>query len=233
MIALITGATKGIGKAISHALANKGFDLILNSRTDGDLKSLKQELTDLHPGIEITLLPADLSVEKERTKVLEFLQNKFNLIDLLINNAGIYLPGSLMEEPEDHLNQSMSLNLMAPYHLTRGMFPLLKNSSVGQVINICSIASISPFSNGGAYSISKHAVLGFSRNLRAELMPHGIKVSSILPGSTWSDSWKGADLPRERLMEPEDVAKVVVCALELGPSAVLEEVVIRPMEGDL
>nr|MBS0038206.1 SDR family oxidoreductase [Saprospiraceae bacterium] len=169
MITLITGASKGIGNAISHALADKGYDLILNSRTVSELKSLKQEMQTLHPGIEITLLPADLSEEKARNQVLEYLIKKFAQIDLLINNAGIYLPGSMIEEPDDHLTQSIALNLMAPYHLTRGLFPLLKKSSGGQVINICSIASLSAFPNGGAYSISKHAVLGFSRNLREEL----------------------------------------------------------------
>ena len=232
MLALITGATKGIGYSISHALAKKGYDLILNSRTAADLKGLKKEISEKHPELRIATVTADLSSEEGRKGLLDQVGH-FSCIDALINNAGVFQTGKITEESDRILKNALELNLMAPYHLTRALLPQIQNSSQGHVVNICSVSSLQSFSNAGSYSISKHAMLGFSRNLRHELIPHGIKVTAVLPGSTWSDSWKGVDLPRTRLMEPEEVAKVVVCALSLGPSAVMEEVVLRPFEGDL
>ena len=89
------------------------------------------------------------------------------------------------------------------------------------------------YPNGGSYSISKFAMLGMSKVLRAELLQENIKVTSVMPGATWSNSWAGVDLPRERLMEPTDIAEAVMSALRMGPSAVVEDIIIRPQLGDL
>lgn len=234
MIALITGATKGIGKAITTAFAARGYEIIISSRSQKELELLKSELEHKFPGLVVRLFSADLSKKAEREKLINNIIENFSQLDLLINNAGVFLASdSIIKEEEEVLRYSMEVNLHAPYELSRGLISLLRKSNFAQIINICSVASIHAFSNGGSYSISKHAFLGFSRNLRAELMPEKIKVTSLLPGSTWSNSWAGADLPRERIMEPEDVARVVLCAIDLSPSAVMEEVVFGPMEGEL
>ena len=98
---------------------------------------------------------------------------------------------------------------------------------------MCSIASLNAYPNGGSYSISKFALLGFSKNLREELKTQGIKVTSIMPGGTWSDSWAGFEAPEERLMQARDIAEVVVSALRMSASAVVEDIVLRPQLGDL
>ena len=98
---------------------------------------------------------------------------------------------------------------------------------------MCSIASVAAYPNGGAYSISKFALLGFSKNLRSEMQPLGVKVTAILPGATWSDSWAGVDLPTERLMQAADIADICWAMWNLSPSAVAEEVILRPQLGDL
>ncbi|HHM20936.1 MAG TPA: SDR family NAD(P)-dependent oxidoreductase, partial [Bacteroidetes bacterium] len=103
----------------------------------------------------------------------------------------------------------------------------------GHIFNMCSIASLIAYPNGGSYTISKFALLGFSKVLREEMKDKGIKVTSILPGATWSASWAGVDLPKSRLMQPRDIARAVWCAWQMEPSAVVEDIVIRPQLGDL
>jgi len=103
----------------------------------------------------------------------------------------------------------------------------------GHIFNICSVASITAYPNGGSYSISKFALLGMSKVLREELKASGIKVTAVLPGATWSASWAGVDLPEERLMKASDIADSIYAASLLSPAAVIEEIIIRPQLGDL
>ena len=109
----------------------------------------------------------------------------------------------------------------------------MKTAGKGHIISICSVASIMAYSNGGAYSVSKYALYGLSRNLREELKPFGIRVTSILPGATYTASWEGADIPEERFMPAEDIAAVIWQAISLSDRTVMEDIVLRPMEGDL
>jgi short-subunit dehydrogenase len=124
-------------------------------------------------------------------------------------------------------------NLYSAYYLTRSVVPIMLPQKSGHIFNMCSIASLIAYPNGGAYSITKFALLGFSKVLREELKEKGIRVTSIMPGATWSNSWAGVDLPKERLMEAEDIASAILNAWKMGPSAVVEEVIIRPQLGDL
>lgn len=229
---IITGATKGIGKSIALLLAARGYHLLLCARTGEDLNALHTEITVKHPDCTVEIYPADLAQRSDRERLISQISEAHTYVDVLINNAGIYLPGNLLEEDAELIEKSLRLNLLAPYYLSRSLFPLLKSSSRPQIINIGSVGGLKPLKGGGTYSITKYAMKGLSDNLRLELKEFGIKVTTIHPGYTWSDSWKGADLPRERLMEPTDVAKVVCCALDLGKSAVLEEVVLRPVMGE-
>jgi short-subunit dehydrogenase len=151
-------------------------------------------------------------------------------VNVLINNAGIYIGGQIINEPENTLEHLLETNLMSAYRLTRR---ILSAKKPNHIFNICSVASLNAYPNGGAYSISKFALLGFSKNLREELKPLGIKVTAVLPGATWSDSWAGVELPRERLMEAKDIADSVWAAFVLSPSAVVEEILLRPILGDL
>jgi len=124
-------------------------------------------------------------------------------------------------------------NLYSAYHLSRAIVPNMITNGHGHIFNMCSIASKIAYPNGGSYSISKFALLGFSKVLREELKTQNIKVTSIMPGATWSASWEGVELPESRLMQAEDIAKVVWTALEMSPSAVIEDITLRPQLGDL
>jgi short-subunit dehydrogenase len=109
----------------------------------------------------------------------------------------------------------------------------MKVAKSGHIFTVCSIASLAAYPGGGAYSISKYALLGFTKNLRQELKEHGIKVTAIIPGAVYTDSWKGSGVPEERIMEAEDIARMVFAATQLSPQATVEEILVRPQLGDL
>ena len=153
--------------------------------------------------------------------------------DILINNAGQFIPGSIHNEEEGILEQMIEVNLYSAYHLTRTVLPAMIAAKRGHIFNICSIASLHAYHNGGSYSISKFALLGFSKNLREELKPHGIKVTAVCPGATMSASWNGSNIDPKRIMEAEDVAKMVYASSLLSPMAAVEDIIMRPQLGDL
>lgn len=233
MRAVITGATKGIGAAIAKLFAEKGVDLAICSRSDQDLEKTKNKLKEINPKIEIIYKAANLRSKSETQSFGLFVVQKWGNIDILVNNAGLFIPGQIHDEPDGNLENMIETNLYSAYHLSRIFVPGMIGKNSGHIINMCSIASLFSYPNAGAYTISKFAMLGMSKVLRDELKDKGIRVTSILPGGTWSNSWAGSDLPRERIMEPEDIAKVTWNAIELGKSAVVEEIIIRPQKGDL
>ena len=141
-------------------------------------------------------------------------------------------------EEEGLLEKLMGINLYSAYHLTRHILSAMKGNeaiqgSRGHIINISSIAALKAYANGGAYSVSKFAMQGFSKNLREELMPYGIKVSTINPGATWTDSWNGSGVDPQRILQTADIAGIVWSITQLSPQAVVEDIVIRPLLGDL
>ena len=231
--AVITGATKGIGRAIAEALATEGYDLAVCSRHEADLQALQEDFADRFPHSEVLIKAVDVSQKKEITEFAQFVVNQWNRVDVLVNNAGVFIPGSIKNEAEDALETMLQVNLMSAYNLTRALLPTMEARKRGYIFNLCSAASIRAYTNGGSYSISKFALLGFSKNLREELKETGIKVTSILPGATWSDSWAGFEAPESRLMQARDIAEVVVSALRMSASAVIEEILMRPQLGDL
>ena len=138
-----------------------------------------------------------------------------------------------MDEDEDVLEKTLNTNLFSAYYLTKKLAPQFINQKSGYIINMCSVASIKAYENGGSYSISKFALLGFSKVLREELKEYNIKVSSILPGATLTDSWHGTDLPESRFSKPEDIAELIYTITQLSAFSVVEDLVIRPQLGDI
>ena len=231
--AVITGATKGIGRAIAEALATEGYDLAVCSRHQEDLDALKTEFNARFPDIKILTKAVDVSQKKEVLEFADSITQTWERVDVLVNNAGILISGSIQNEADDALETMLNVNLMSAYNLTRALLPTMLARKRGYIFNLCSTASIRVCTNGGSYSISKFALLGFSKNLREELKETGIKVTSILPGSTWSDSWAGFDAPESRLMQARDIGEVVISALRMSASAVIEEILMCPQLGDL
>jgi short-subunit dehydrogenase len=233
MNAVVTGSTKGIGRAIVFALLKDGWNVAVTSRNETDLAELKAEAFQLYPAQQCFIHRVDFSKKEETIQYGQLLNSIWQEIDLVVNNVGIFLPGSVHMEGDGALEMMIETNLYSAYHLTRELLPGMMKRRKGTIINMCSIASFMAYPNGGSYTISKFAMLGFSKVLREEMKSYGIKVTAIMPGSTWSDSWKGVDFPDERLMPPEDVAEAVLSITRMSPSSVVEEIIIRPQLGDL
>ncbi|MGQ0739838.1 MAG: SDR family oxidoreductase [Bacteroidota bacterium] len=232
MNVIITGASKGIGKAIAEIFAANGHNLFICSRGEVALYKTMEELMTKYPAVAIKAKPFDLS-KKEQAKEFGNWCLSFAVPDILVNNAGMFEPGSVHNEPEGTLESQVATNLYNAYHLTRTVLPKMMKRRSGHVFNICSIASLHAYVNGGAYSISKFALYGFSKNLREEMKPHGIKVTSVHPGAVITDSWGNYDNSSMRIMETDDIAKMVYAASQLSLAACVEDIVIRPQLGDL
>ncbi|MBK7425674.1 MAG: SDR family oxidoreductase [Saprospiraceae bacterium] len=232
MLIVITGGTKGIGRATAIKFAQNKYDIALCSRNADDASTFAAELAALY-SVKTLGMGADLSIKSDILAFGNAVLQKWENVDILVNNAGIFLAGPIFEEPDGHLEKMMETNLYSAYHLTRLLIGSLKNTGNGQIFNMCSIASFMAYPNGGSYSITKFALLGFSKVLRAELMGQNVKVTAVMPGATWSASWDGAPFPEERLMRAEEIASILFDTAQLHPTAVVEEIIIRPLLGDL
>ena len=231
--AIVTGASQGIGKAITDKLLSEGFSVAVCARSKDKLKALEAEWNEKYPEASVIVYNADLTNKEELFAFADTALSNFPEIDILVNNAGNYLPGVLAEEPEGLLESMIEINLYSAYHLTRKILPAMKTGSSGHIFNMCSVASLKAYPNGGAYSISKYALLGFSENLREELKPYSIKVTAICPGATHTPSWEGSGVPQDRIMEVADIAEMLWSAYKLSPQANVDTIVMRPVKGDL
>jgi short-subunit dehydrogenase len=233
MNAVITGASRGIGKALAQMFALHGYNLFLCSKTESHLLAAIEELKTAYPNVTIDGKALDIGDKTEAKLFGEWVLNNTDSIDVLINNAGTFIQGDVSDEEEGVLEKMLEVNLYSAYYTTRAILPRMKIQRHGHIFTICSIASLAAYPGGGAYSISKYALLGFTKNLRQELKDHGIKVTAVIPGAVYTDSWKGSGVAEERIMEAEDVAKIIFAASQLSPQAVVEEIVLRPQLGDL
>lgn len=223
-IAVVTGGSKGIGLAIVKKLITENFKVIVAARTIGELDTENKN---------IIFIETDLTQRKDIENFCNEVKNNTSQIDILVNNAGVFMPGQIHSETEDAFETQMRLNVAAPYHLTRSLLNLMMPFKSGYIFNICSTASIVPYINGGSYCISKHAFLGFSKVLRQEMIAYNIGVSSILPGATLTNSWLGTELPKERFIKPETIANALWFAWQNRENCIMEEILLRPMEGDI
>lgn len=232
MNVVITGASRGIGKELAEYFAKEGADLYLCSREMGKTIQWQQALMEKYH-VKVVSFNADLGDADDTKAFGEQLLNALDHVDVLINNAGVYQPGSIHNEPDGQLEKMMAVNLFSAYHLTRILVPRMIERKAGHIFNMSSIAALKAYQNGGSYSISKFALTGFSKNLREELLQHGIKVTTVYPGATMTSSWDGSGIDPNRIMEASDIAKMIVAASKLSPQACVEDMVIRAILGDL
>ena len=231
--AIVTGASQGMGKVISEKLLAEGFSIAVCARSKDKLAALQAEWNEKYPTASIIAYDADLTNKDEVAAFATTVLASFPEIDLLVNNAGMYLPGTIADEPDGLLDQMIGINLYSAYHLTRKILPVMKRRGKGHIFNMCSIASLRAYPNGGSYSIAKYALMGFSENLREELKESGIKVTAICPGATYTPSWEGSGVHPSRIMEASDIAAMLWSAYNLSPQADVETIVIRPVKGDI
>ena len=230
---VLSGGTKGIGKSIIHQFAANNFDIITCSRNHEELQQLRSDLESQFPGISAFVYQADLATMEGTQEFVNFVSSMDRDVDVLVNNAGVFYPGQIHNEENGILEKSMQINVYSAYHLTRGVLKGMLSTNSGHIFNICSVASIEPYVRGASYSMSKFALLGFSKVLREEMKDKGIRVTSVIPGSTLTPTWDGVDLPEEDFMKPEDIANAVYGAYTLSEQTVIEEIVMRPQKGDV
>jgi NADP-dependent 3-hydroxy acid dehydrogenase YdfG len=230
---VISGGSKGIGKAIALKYAGEGNNIFISSRNEKFLSKTAEEIGGLFPQSRIKYLATDLSKKQNAIQFAEFILQNNGTPDVLINNAGTFLPGSIYNEKEGTLEEMIQNNLYTAYYLTRALLPEMLVKKSGHIFNLCSIASLKAYANGGSYSISKFALMGFSKNLREELKPHQIKVTSVYPGAVYTDSWAGAGIDEKTIIKANDIAELIYSASNLSTAACVEEIVVRPIGGDI
>jgi short-subunit dehydrogenase len=229
---VITGGSKGIGKAIAAKFASAKNNIFISSRNEKELSTTTEKLNEKGIG-NVKYFAADLTDKKAVIKLSDWILGQCESVDVLVNNAGDFIPGSVYNEEEGTLEKMLNVNLLSAYHLTRALLPSMMKKKSGHIFNMSSIAALSAYANGGSYSISKFALMGFSRNLREEMKPFQIKVTTVYPGAVYTDSWKSAGIKPGRIMEANDIADMIYAASFLSPQACVEDIVIRPLKGDL
>ena len=232
-LAVVTGGTKGIGRATVEKFLAEGFDVVTCARKQQDLEQLVTDLKTAHPEGHIWAEQADLSQKEQVLAFAEVVKSLDRPVDVLLNNTGVFIPGSVYDEEEGNLELMIETNLYSAYYLTRALIGNMIEHKTGHIFTTGSIAGIQAYANGGSYSISKFALLGFTKALREEMKPHGIRVTSILPGATYTASWEGVDLPESRFMKSSDIANAIYGAHALSANTVVEEIVLRPQLGDI
>jgi short-subunit dehydrogenase len=230
---VITGASKGFGKAIAERFASEGHNLYVCSRNAVALYKAVDDILTRFPEITVKAKPFDLSIKDRATEFGSWIVETGISIDVLVNNAGLFIPCSVHDEEEGTLEKMIEVNLYSAYHVTRSVIGRMTEQKSGHIFNMCSIASFQAYNNGGAYSISKFALAGFSKNLREEMKPHGIKVTTVYPGAAMTDSWAGSKVDPNRIMEASDIANIIYACTQLSPQACPEDIIIRPQLGDL
>ena len=232
---VITGGTKGLGRALAEKFVKGGFNVAVCARSGNDLLALDNALAAMRANESQTIVTVkcDISKKEELKAFVSDVTHALGHVDVLVNNGGVFMPGQIFNEKDGLLEKLIETNLYSAYHLSRLLLPGMIKRNSGHIFNMCSVASIKAYPNGGSYSISKFAMLGLSKALREELMEFNIKVTALLPGATLTESWKGTELPESRFMKAEDVADLIWDIHHLSKNTVVEEVVLRPVLGDI
>jgi len=231
-VALVTGATRGIGLAVARALAAEGCDLILTGRDEQVLRRVSRGLATAR--IKVLAHSCDLRDPQSIDDLFRSIRQKFHRLDILINNAGIAHPNFTVDKlPLPLWKDVIETNLTGMFLVTQAALAMMKRE--GTIVNNLSIAANRVFTGSAAYAASKHGALGFTNTLRDELRPRGIRVIALLPGATNTPIWKTfwPQAPRKKMMSPATVATAVVNAILLPPNATVETLEILPTAGPL
>ncbi|MBI3195721.1 MAG: SDR family oxidoreductase [Ignavibacteriae bacterium] len=229
----VMGASRGIGKEIAKQFASIGCEACLSSRTKSKLFLVENEIKQL--GGRATTFPCDISETKQILSTAKQVEKKFGRIDVLINNAGITSFKNVADESLEMIDDILDINLEGPIVCTKAVLPGMIKRKSGWIINILSTVAIKTFTGSGAYTAAKEGLYGFAKVLREEVRRHNIKVINIIPGATETEMWhpKLRQKYGERMMKPHDVAEAVLAAYRMPESVVAEDIVLRPMLGDI
>ena len=226
-VALVTGAGRGIGRAVSLALAREGARVVLAARSAGQLAAVEAEIH--RAGGEAIAVPTDVSSEASVLGLFERLRGELGRLDILVNNAGTGAFGAIADLEAADLDRVLAVNVRGTFLCSREALKLMRPRRSGTIVNIASVVGFRGYPNQGAYSASKHAVMGLTKSLAVEAQADGIRVSAVLPGGVNTDMIGDArpDLDRSTLLQPEDIARTVLFLITLPEHAAVDEIYIR------
>jgi len=238
MIALITGATSGIGKSTALEFAKHGYDLIITGRRQERLTELKTDLSQKY-NVKVCDLCFDVRVEEQVNKAINSLPTDFKNIDILVNNAGLAAGLSSIQQGKiDHWEQMIDTNIKGLLYVTKHVAALMISNKKGHIINLGSIAGKEVYANGNVYCATKHAVDALNKGMRIDLLPHGIKVSAINPGMVETEfSIVRFDGDEERAkkvyenivpLKPEDIAETIYWMASRPAHVNINDLIIMP-----
>lgn len=230
--ALVTGASRGIGNAIAKRIAQRCDTLFITSSNEDSLKKGLESIKNIYDGSLWGEYADHNQAEQAAFKLRNMVASKTDHLDVLVLNAGMFIEGELGEIDNESFISNMEVNFMVNHYFVKELLPFLRKSICARIILIGSTAAYESYSVP-TYGIAKWALRGYAVNLRKELMKENIGVTFIAPGGTLTDMWAGEDLPENRLLDVDDIAKVVDNILTLSNQAVVEELIIRPMLGDM
>ncbi|MCU7494502.1 MAG: SDR family NAD(P)-dependent oxidoreductase [Ignavibacteria bacterium] len=228
-VSIVTGAGRGIGKAIALRLAKEGHNVAIFSRTEGQLRQV-QEMVAL-TGVGCVYYAGDVADEKFVNSSVENVLARFGKVDCLINNAGIGIFKKLVDSSLADFRRQIDTNLVGAYLFSKAVLPSMIKRKSGSIINVASLAGKNSMPGGTMYSSTKHALLGLARSLMLEVREYNIRVASVCPGSVESEFARGSESdPRSAsgILMPEDVAETVMSILKMPVRALISEIDLRP-----
>ena len=252
---LVTGASHGIGRAVAAAFAgatppaapsnpheagdagageskkNAATRLALVSRDENLLRETRRICRDR--GAEAEYFLCDVTDEQTVASVAGLVRERWGVPDVVVNNAGVFAPGSVRSMTVETFRNQIEANLTSAFIVTHAFLNEMIERGSGHLFYMCSVASLQAYPRGVAYGAAKHGLLGLARAVREETKESGIRVTAVMPGATYTRSWQSSDLPEERFMRPEDVGRTVLDAYLLSRRSVVEEILLRPQLGDI
>ena len=231
-VALVTGASRGVGRAIAAALVKQGCKVIITGRDEEALSTTCAAISRRKDSVFAR--HCDVRSPESVDALAKAVRKQFGRVDILVNNAGIAHEAATVDKlPIEAWREVVETNLTGLFLVTRALLPLMHPG--GSIVNNLSISAKMSFPQASAYNASKHGALGFTNTLREELRPRGIRVIGLIPGATdtaiWNQFWP--DAPRDKMMSPESIAQAVICALRLPENATVSELEITPTGGAL
>ncbi len=226
-VALVTGAGRGIGKAVAEMLAGAGAHVVCAARTETEIAATADSICAA--GGKASHYPCDVSKEKQVTEMFQRVRKKLRRVDILVNNAGLGIFGELSQFKTDDFERLVDVNLRGTFLACREAMQIMTKQKSGYIINVSSVMGFRGYENQSIYAAAKHGVMGMTKSLAVEAQEHGIRVSAILPGGVDTDMAHQArpDLDPSILMQPEDIAQAVEYLLSLSDRAAVDQIYVR------